>query len=446
MTEGKERFTCDWIYDLLVVLCDGKVVCGCADPNGERPVGHLRESGILEIWNNPTVTEIRKGLNEGYSPFCLECGLKRKVGEDYEIPQRPTRLEVLPRIFLEPTVLCNIDCFGVVCNKESGIVGTRARKLFPLDEFEALIDEIGAKLIRLDLFNYGDPFVHPQAVEMIEYVKGKFPHIFLYASTNGLMLDEEKIRRIVKSGMDEITFSVDGADSETYLRYRRGGDFDKVLGIMRKFVDERNRLGREVPFINWRYILFSWNDSRGKMNAARRLAEEVGVDRLSWEITDHPKEAISRKYQIGTRAWRRIHHEIWDTSQSGNAIRSKRNLARIRVLARELRMSAGEPLVVQVRVKNVGGARWPKSAYGWRRSVRLGAQLHDADKNLINLDYARAFLPRDVLGGETCEIDIELPALQEKGRYFLRFDMVAEGIDWFDIGGSKVTWRELIVE
>ena len=36
-----ERFTCDWIFKILVVLCDGKVVCGCADPIRGKAAGSL---------------------------------------------------------------------------------------------------------------------------------------------------------------------------------------------------------------------------------------------------------------------------------------------------------------------------------------------------------------------------------------------------------------------
>ena len=42
-------------------------------------------------------------------------------------------------------------------------------------------------------------------------------------------------------------------------------------------------------------ILFKWNDSDEEMEEARRLAVELGIDRLCWEITDHPESAFSRR-------------------------------------------------------------------------------------------------------------------------------------------------------
>ena len=447
MSEEKERnrFTCDWIFNILVVLCDGKVVCGCADPYGERPLGYLHQSSLYEIWNSEKVKGIREGLNKGYSAFCLDCGLKKFLKEKEETPFCPVHLKVLPRIFLEPTVLCNLSCFKAVCNHESGIIKTRKRNRFPFDEFKSIIDDVGENLIRLDLFNYGDSFVHPQAVEMIEYVKQKYPSVYLYTTTNGLMLDDEKIKRIVNSGLDEFTFSVDGPDQETYVRYRQLGNFEKVLRIMSKFVEERNQLGREVPFVNWRYILFKWNDSRGKMNKARKLAAEIGVDRLTWEITDHPREAISEKYQIGTRHWRKIYHEIWDTSQIGNAIKDKRFLAKIKVLSRDVVTKVNKPRNIQVLVKNIGGALWLRDSYSGRRIIRLGVQLFDQDKNLRELNYARAFLDRPMAYKEQDIIRLDLPPLPSSDEYWLKLDMVSEGIDWFEAGGSPVVWKKFRV-
>ncbi|MBU4330232.1 MAG: SPASM domain-containing protein [Acidobacteria bacterium] len=442
----KTRFTCDWIFDLLVVLSDGKVVCGCADPYGERPLGHLKDEPILDIWRSARVREIREGLNAGYAPFCEPCGLKRRLSDESPVPQRPVDLERLPRIFLEPTVLCNLSCFQAVCNHDSGILKTRERSRFPLDEFKRLIDEVGEHLIRLDLFNYGDPFVHPQAVEMVEYVKSRYPQVFLYVSTNGLMLDEDKIQRLVISGMDEITFSVDGPDQKTYERYRCGGDFSGVLSLMASFIAERDKTGREVPYINWRYILFRWNDSRRRMNKTRRLAEKIGADRLTWEITDHPAAARSKRYQIGTKAWNKIYHEIWDSSQIGNAIPGRRLRADIQSEESDPVMTRGQPLRCSIRVKNTGGALWRKQAYSGRRIIRLGAQLHNAEGRLLDLNYARAFLNRDMTGGDTDTLSIELPDLPDPGEYRLKFDMVSEGIDWFESGGSPVLWTNLMVK
>ena len=434
------RFTCDWIFNNLVVLCDGKVVCGCADPRGERPLGHLRESNLAAIWRGAKVRRIRQELNAGFSSFCLPCGLKKPIRDGEAVPQQPVDLEILPRIFFEPTVVCNLNCFQAVCAPGQGLAATRERKFFPQEDFHSLLEEIGAGLIRLDFFNYGEPFLHPQALDMIEHVKKKYPHVYLYTSTNGLLLDDEKISRLVASGIDEITFSVDGADQRTYARYRQGGDFTKLLGNIAALMREKKRLGREVPFVNWRYILFKWNDSFWQMARARHLAKKIGVDRLTWEITDHPAGAASKKYRSGSPAWKRIFYQIWDSSQIGSALKGKQYAARIETARKSLAGRAGQNLQLDVDVKNRGGAPWITHSFSGRRWVRLGAQLYDAERRLLDLNFARAFLPRPLAAGECALVKMELPAIGRSGDYWLKLDMVSEGADWFENGGSTVAW------
>ena len=43
------------------------------------------------------------------------------------------------------------------------------------------------------------------------------------------------------------------------------------------------------------------------------------------------------------------------------------------------------------------------------------------------------------------EIPITVKAPETPGRYRLKFDLVSEGIDWFEQTGSPTTTRELVV-
>ena len=70
---------------------------------------------------------------------------------------------------------------------------------------------------------------------------------------------------------------------------------------------------------------------RGDGRARARLAAEIGVDRLCWEITDHPEDAYSRRFVPGTPDYEAIRHEIWDDNNLGNAIPGATPRARIDV-------------------------------------------------------------------------------------------------------------------
>src|SRR5262249_3021674 len=156
-------------------------------------------------------------------------------------------------------------------------------------------------------------------------------HIYLYTSTNGLMFTDDSARRLMRSGIDEVTFSIDGATPESYLKYRQRGNFEVAIRNLRSMADEKRKTGRDLPVLNWRYILFNWNDSDEEMSRARSIASELDIDRLTWEITDHPENAYSRRFMPGTEAFEAIRQEIWDTSNLGNAIPGATPRARIDV-------------------------------------------------------------------------------------------------------------------
>src|SRR5688572_1985725 len=268
------RFTCSWPWSTMVLLCDGRLVCGCADPYGKRVLGDTRTETVSAVWTGARAAALRRDLNAGGSKFCGDCPLKLPLKKDDRPPQRDLGVPALPsRLYVECTAACNISCFQACCAPETGITRTRQAGMLDYDLFTRVIDEAGPSLVRIDFFNYGEAFLHKRAVEMCEYIKTKFPHIYLYTSTNGLALNEEKARRLVHSGIDEVTFSIDGASQDSYVRYRQRGNFDGAIANLRAMTDEKARAGRDVPQLNWRYILFTWNDNDEEMQRARQMAD-----------------------------------------------------------------------------------------------------------------------------------------------------------------------------
>jgi hypothetical protein len=444
------RFTCSWPFQTAVMLCDGRIVCGCADPYGKRVLGDFRTTTLADIWRGPTASGLRADLNSGGATFCGDCPLKLPLAPDQAPPIRDVNVAPLPnRLYIECTAACNISCFQACCAPETGITRTRQAGMLDWDLFTRVVDEAGPSLVRIDFFNYGEAFLHKRAVEMCEYIKGRFPHIYLYTSTNGLALNEDKSRRLVHSGIDEVTFSIDGASQDVYARYRQRGKFEAALANLRAMADEKAKGGRDVPHLNWRYILFTWNDSDEEMNRARALATEIGVDRLCWEITDHPEDSFSRRFAPGTADFERIRHEVWDMSGLGNAIPGATPRAKIEVRQwmpwLPLRGRSQEPLAISTRVENLSSRPFRAQASYGRRLVRLGAQLLDEHGTLMNRDHARAWLPGDIPPGGSADVKIEVPTPIQAGRYALKFDLVSEGIDWFEACGSETTTKPLVV-
>lgn len=450
------RFQCTWPWEMLVMLCDGRIVCGCADPLAKRVLGDAKTHTVEQIWRGEKMHGLRDEMNQAGSDFCGDCPLKRPLEPGEEPTQRSLEVGRHPgRMFIECTAACNISCHQAICAPETGITKTRTAGMLDFEVFKKVIDEVGPSLGRIDFFNYGEAFLHKRAVEMCEYIKAHHPHIYLYTSTNGGAFSEEGARRLVHSGIDEVTFSIDGAKAESYVQYRQRGKFDVAMRNLRAMTDEKRKSGRDLPQINWRYILFKWNDSDEELALARKLAVDVGVDRLCWEITDHPEDAFSRRFRRGTPEFESIRRETWDDSNLGNAIAgaTPRAVIELKTVPAFLKFftgdgvkaKAGQPLTIRTRVRNESTRPFVADATYGRRLVRLGAQLCREDGSLINLDFARARLPGPIGPGQTADIEIELPPIQTPGRYALKFDLVSEGVEWFEKCGSPTMTTPLLV-
>ena len=104
----------------------------------------------------------------------------------------------------------------------------------------------------------------------------------------------------------------------------------------------------------------------------------------------------------------------------------------------------GEPVVAVVKVTNTGTATWRARPVG-SGHVRLGIQLLDAASRVIGRDFARCDLDVDVGPGESRSLRADFTAPADAGDYGLKFDLVVEGVTWFEPAGTKVAVSPLRV-
>jgi hypothetical protein len=102
-------------------------------------------------------------------------------------------------------------------------------------------------------------------------------------------------------------------------------------------------------------------------------------------------------------------------------------------------------VAIKATVRNLSTRPFPARASYGRRLVRLGAQLCNPDGLVINRDFERAWLPDALQPGATVHIPMRITAPEKPGRYGLKFDLVSEGIDWFEACGSPTTTKTLVV-
>ncbi len=73
----------------MVLLCDGRLTCGCADPYGRRVLGDTRTTSVTGVWTGEVASSLRRDIVSGGSKFCGDCPLKLPLKKDEAPPARP---------------------------------------------------------------------------------------------------------------------------------------------------------------------------------------------------------------------------------------------------------------------------------------------------------------------------------------------------------------------
>ncbi|MGA1199671.1 MAG: radical SAM/SPASM domain-containing protein, partial [Candidatus Latescibacterota bacterium] len=193
-------------------------------------------------------------------------------------------------LMVEPTNLCNLKC--PLCPSGNGDM-TRPRGTMELAHFEKVIKEQANHLFLLMLWNQGEPFINKQLTNMIRIATAH--NVPTLTSTNVHYIKSPEIAEdIVDSGLSEIIVSLDGVTPESYVKYRVGGNFDRVLEGIRLLVQAKEKLGATHPVIHLQFIIMKHNEH--EIAAARKLSKDLGVDRLSLKTAQVYTEEEAQTY------------------------------------------------------------------------------------------------------------------------------------------------------
>lgn len=141
-----------------------------------------------------------------------------------ELPSR------LAKLYIEPTSLCNLECRTCIRNNWDEPVGKMSMQIF-----RKIIDDLRAFPKPLTIFfgGFGEPLFHPDIVEMVTCSKASGASVELV--TNGTLLTENLSRDLIRSGLDMLWVSLDGATPESYADIRLGAALPKVLENLYRF-------------------------------------------------------------------------------------------------------------------------------------------------------------------------------------------------------------------
>ncbi|MCB4791217.1 MAG: radical SAM protein [Elusimicrobia bacterium] len=191
---------------------------------------------------------------------------------------------------IDPSNICNLKCVFCPTGQRRG---TRVQATLSFNDYKKIIDKLGPYLFHIDFCNWGEPLLNKDISRMITYTKERFsPEIKLDTNLN-VELSKDDAVALIKSGVDWISASIDGASQEVYEIYRRDGNFEKALSNLKLLVKVKKDLNKEIPHIHWQFLVFKHNEH--EIDKAKAMAKEIGVDSIGFTAPFCSPEWVSNK-------------------------------------------------------------------------------------------------------------------------------------------------------
>lgn len=158
---------------------------------------------------------------------------------------------------------CNENCkfcYRKICNDNS------------FEQNKKIFDNLSQIKVDKITFSGGEPLLYENLFELVDYIKSKKPDVKLSLTTNGQIIDDIMLAKIIKK-FDWVTFSIDSSDANINEEIGRGKNH--LITIEKLLVKCNNKIKIKINTVANRYNL---NDLENIYN----IFSKFEVDR--WKI------------------------------------------------------------------------------------------------------------------------------------------------------------------
>lgn len=183
---------------------------------------------------------------------------------------------------IETSSICNFRCAS--CSLSLPDYDRPERHMTP-EQFASVLAAFPT-VEKIELQGVGEVFLNPAVLDLIRVATDRGVRVHTFS--NASKIDRALAFDIVRSGLEHINFSMDGADETTFRRLRKGGTLKRYRRCVTNLLQARAALGSKTPGIGVMSVLSKENmDQLPQMLA---IAEELGVDSLiATKLNEGPK-------------------------------------------------------------------------------------------------------------------------------------------------------------
>ncbi len=154
---------------------------------------------------------------------------------------------------LEISAKCNLYCSMCSLEKHHHNKGFMSKNTF--NKILPYIKQFNI----VDFGFTGEPFLNKNLIYFLKKIKKINPNIYLQIITNGTLLSDKIMKDLIKFGLDEIMFSIDGASKQIYEHIRIGSDFNKVINNIKKLNSFKKKYSSNKPIFTSTFVIMEQN-------------------------------------------------------------------------------------------------------------------------------------------------------------------------------------------
>jgi MoaA/NifB/PqqE/SkfB family radical SAM enzyme len=254
-----------------------KEIFGDLNRSANSSVSVLAMMEKLDAARIPVYNRFLQASSSDYYSKIMTLKVLNLVAAKYHFVNRHIALASCPTQFLlDPSNTCQLHCPGCVHtnNPERRAMFDWPNGNMPESTFWTFIRHFGPFALQAWFFNYGEPLLNRRTADFIRVARTYLMTVSI-SSNLSMKIDADSL---VRSGLDYLMVSLDGASEDSYTKYRRGGNFGMALDNIRRIVDSKKRFGKPTPRVVWQFLTFEHNVH--EVDLALETARSLGVDAL----------------------------------------------------------------------------------------------------------------------------------------------------------------------
>jgi MoaA/NifB/PqqE/SkfB family radical SAM enzyme len=202
--------------------------------------------------------------------FGLQPGARLRLEHDTNHVRLHRPVTHLAKLYVEPTICCNLDCRTCIRNVWDEKLGSMTESTFA-----RVLRAIRSIEPRPTVFfgSLGEPLFHRNVIDWIAQVKALGATVELI--TNGTLLTEETSRALIASGLDNLWISIDGATPDSYADVRLGAELPAVIANVKRLQQLRKGGHFAKPEIDIAFVAMQRN--LRELPELLKLAQRLGA-------------------------------------------------------------------------------------------------------------------------------------------------------------------------